>query len=110
MPVRVLALGVEPTEVTTDKAPAYPRVLDEHVSAALHVVAQYANSPIEADHCRLKAWLPADAQPEMLPVGPDLAAGQPFVQNLQRGQYEIATDEPPHDRLRLAFDAPAASI
>ena len=55
--VHALAVGVRPAEVTTDKAPAYPRVLDEYVSAALHVVEPYANNPIEADHSRLKAWL-----------------------------------------------------
>ena len=52
---RALAVGVPPTDVTTDRAPAYPRVLDEHVPAALHVVEQYANNPVEADHGRLKA-------------------------------------------------------
>jgi transposase, IS6 family len=35
---RALAVGVTPTEVTTDRAPAYPRVLDEHVPVVLHVV------------------------------------------------------------------------
>ena len=44
-----------PTEVTTDRAPAYPRVLDELVPEACHVMEQYANNPIEADHGRLKA-------------------------------------------------------
>ena len=39
-----------PTEVTTDRAPAYPRVLDELVPEACHVMEQYANNPIEADH------------------------------------------------------------
>jgi transposase, IS6 family len=28
-----------------------------------------------------------------------LAAGHAFVQNLRRGHYEIATDEPPADSL-----------
>jgi hypothetical protein len=37
-------------EVTTDRAPVYPRVLDELIPAALHTVEQYANNPIEADH------------------------------------------------------------
>ena len=55
--VRAITVGVRPTEVTTDRAPAYPRALDEHVPAALHVVEQYANNPIEADHGPLKAWL-----------------------------------------------------
>ena len=31
-------------------------------------------------------------------------AGHAFVQNLRRGHYEIATDEPPFDRLRIAFN------
>jgi hypothetical protein len=44
-----------PTEVTTDRAPAYPRVLDELVPEAWHVVEQYANNPIESDHGHLKA-------------------------------------------------------
>ena len=39
-----------------------------------------------------------------------LAAGHAFVQNLRRGHYEIATDEPTHHRLRIAFNALAASI
>jgi transposase-like protein len=39
----------------TDPAPAYPRVLDELVPEVCHVVEQYANNPIEADHGRLKA-------------------------------------------------------
>jgi transposase-like protein len=46
-----------PTEVTTDRAPVYPRVVDEHVPAARHITEQYANNAIEADHARLKAWL-----------------------------------------------------
>ena len=32
-----------------------------------------------------------------------LAAGHAFVQNLRRGHYEIATDVPAQDRLRIAF-------
>ena len=52
---RALDAARRPTEVTTDRAPAYPRVLDELVPEAWHVVEQYANNPIEADHGRLKA-------------------------------------------------------
>ena len=47
-------LKVTPTEVVTDEAPIYPRVLDELVPAAWHHVEQYANNRIEADHGRLK--------------------------------------------------------
>ena len=107
---RALAVGVTPIEVTTDRAPAYPRVLDEHVPAALHIVEQYANNPIEADHGRLKAWLRPMRGLKRFRSAQTLAAGHAFVQNLRRGHYEIATDEPSHDRLRIAFDALAAGV
>jgi IS6 family transposase len=53
---RALRAGTIPAEVTTDRA-RYPRVLDELVPSALHVVEQYANNLVEADHGRLKARL-----------------------------------------------------
>lgn len=49
---RALDHGPSPMEVTTDHAPAYPRVLDELVPAACHVTEQYRNNPIEADPLR----------------------------------------------------------
>jgi len=52
---RALRAGAVPAEVTADRAPACPRVLDEMVPSALHTVGQYANNPVEADHGRLKA-------------------------------------------------------
>ena len=39
---RALSVARRPTEVSTDRAPAYPRVLDELVPEAWHVVEQYA--------------------------------------------------------------------
>jgi transposase, IS6 family len=54
---RALRAGTVPAEVTTDRAPVYPRVLDELVPSALHTVEQYANNPIETDPGRLKARL-----------------------------------------------------
>jgi transposase-like protein len=54
---RALRAGTVPAEVTTGRAPVYPRVLDELIPSALHTVEQYANSPIEVDHGRLKARL-----------------------------------------------------
>ena len=41
---RALNAARRPTEVTTDRAPAYPRVLDEVVPEAWHVVEQYATT------------------------------------------------------------------
>jgi transposase, IS6 family len=52
-----LTHGQSPVEVTTDRTPVYPRVIDELVPAAPHVLEQYANNRIEADHGRLKARL-----------------------------------------------------
>ena len=37
---RALSAGTVPAEVTTDRAPFYPRVLDELVPSALHIVGQ----------------------------------------------------------------------
>src|SRR5262245_25320969 len=46
--------GVVPAEVITDRAPTYPRVLDEVLPTAWHHSEQYANNRIEADHAQLK--------------------------------------------------------
>lgn len=100
---RALAVGARPVEVTTDRAPAYPRVLDEQLPAALHVVERYANNPIEADHSRLKARLRPMRGLQCVRSAQTVAAGHAFVQNLRRGCYEIATGESRHDRLHAAF-------
>ncbi|MBV8539413.1 MAG: DDE-type integrase/transposase/recombinase [Pseudonocardiales bacterium] len=54
---RALRHGTPPTEVTTDRAQAYPRVLDELVPPACHVMETYADDPIKTDHGRLKSRL-----------------------------------------------------
>jgi transposase, IS6 family len=54
---RALEHGPCPTEVSTDRAPAYPGVVDELVPIDCHTVERYANNPVEADHGRLKAQL-----------------------------------------------------
>jgi len=51
------ATKVTPIEVTTDKAPVYPAVLEELLPAAWHRTEQYANNRVECDHARLKARL-----------------------------------------------------
>ena len=94
---RALRAGTVPVEVTTDRAPVYPRVLDELVPSALHTVEQYANNPIEADHRRLKAQLRPMRGVKRHRSARILAAGHAFVQNLRRGHYErsgAARDHP----------------
>jgi transposase-like protein len=49
------ATKATPVQVTTDKAPAYPGVLEALLPAAWHRTDQYANNGIECDHGRLKA-------------------------------------------------------
>jgi IS6 family transposase len=99
-----------PAEVTTDRAPAYPRVLDELLPSALHTVEQYANNPIEADYGRLKARLRPMCGLKQHRSARTLPAGHAFVQNLRRGHYEIATEVPSRHRLRIAFDDLAITI
>ena len=50
-----LAGATSPTEVTTDRAPAYPRIVEDVLPGARHVTVQYADNRVEADHGRLKA-------------------------------------------------------
>jgi transposase-like protein len=101
---RALATGAVPVEVTTDRAPAYPRALDELIPTALHDTEQYANNTIEADHGRLKARLRPMRGLKTFRSARVLAAGHAFVQNIRRGHYEIATDGPAQRRLLEAFD------
>jgi transposase-like protein len=100
---RAVTYGPVPVEVTTDKAGPYLRVLDELVPTAMHVTEQYGNNRIEADHGRLKARLRPMRGLTRFRSAEVLAAGHAFVQNLRRGHYELATDDPPHLRLTRAF-------
>src|SRR6266516_3768793 len=79
--IRRLRLGPVPTEVTTDRAPVYPSLIDEHTPAALHVTEQYANNIIEADHGRLKARLRPMRGLKRLRSARIVAAGHAVVQN-----------------------------
>jgi transposase-like protein len=51
---RAVSFGRRPGEVTTDRAPIYPRVLDDVVPSARQVVEQHANDVMEADAALLK--------------------------------------------------------
>ena len=100
---RALRFGPVPVEVTTDRAPVYPRVVEELQPAARHVVEQYENNVVEADHGRLKARLRPMRGLKRFRSLRTFAAGHAFVQNLRRGHYELTTDVPVNDRLRIAF-------
>jgi transposase, IS6 family len=78
-------------------------VIDELVPSARHVLEQYANNRVEADHGRLKARLRPMRGLKRLTSASTIAEGHAFVQNVRRGHCEITVDVPVHDRLRVAF-------
>jgi transposase-like protein len=85
------------------RAATYPMVLEELLLAAWHRTEQYANNRVEADHGRLKARLrPTRGLKQDASAGV-IIAGHAFVQNLQRGHYELAAEEPVNRRVAIAF-------
>ena len=108
---RALAtLKVIPSEVVTDAAPVYPRVLDDLVPAAWHHVEQYANNRIEADHSRLKHRLRPMRGLRTDRTAAVVIAGLAFVQNLRRGHYELGTETVRPLRVAAAFTELAQAI
>ncbi len=93
----------EPVEVVTDRAPAYVRVIEDLLPSGWHHIEQYANNPVECDHGRLKARLRPMRGMKRRRCARVVVAGHAFVQNLRRGHYELARDEPPNRRVRAAF-------
>jgi transposase-like protein len=107
---QALAHTPRPSEVTTDRAPAYPRVLDESLPAARQVTEQYANNPIEADHGRSKSRLRSMRGLTRLRSARVISTGHAFVQNLRRGHYDLGIDADPRHRLAAAFTELALAI
>jgi IS6 family transposase len=99
----VLEHGPRPAEVTTDRAPAYPRVIEELIPAACHVTEQYANNPVETDHGLLKARLRPMRGLKRLRSARVISSGHSFVQNLHRVHDELGMDTDQRHRLPAAF-------
>jgi IS6 family transposase len=102
--------GSTPTEVVTDRAAAYPTVLDELLPAAWHRTERYANNRVEADHGRLKARLPPMRGLKQDRSTSIVIAGHGFVQNLRRGHYELGVEERASLRVAVTFDDLAMAI
>jgi len=103
-------LKVTPTEVVTDAAPVYPRVLADLVPAARHHVEQFANNRIEADHSRLKHRLRPMRGLRTDRTAAVIIAGLAFMQNLRRGHYELGVETVRHLRVAVAFAELAQAI
>ena len=108
--IRALSSGPAPVEVTTDRAPAYPGIVDDLDPSPRHITEQHANNAVEADHGRLKARLRPMRGLKQLASARIISAGHAFVQNLRRGHYELTADLPVHDRVRAAFDELASCL
>ena len=94
----------------SDLAPAYPVVLEELLPAAWHRTDPYANNHIEADHGRLKARLRPMRGLRQDRSARVVIAGHALVQNVRRGYYELAVEEPMNRRLAAPFDELALAI
>jgi transposase-like protein len=101
---------ITPVEVVTDHAPVYPAVLEKLLPATWHRTDRYANNHIECDHGRLKARLRPMRGLKQDRSARVVIAGHGFVQNLRRGHYELAVEEPMARRLAVAFDELALAI
>ena len=96
--------------MSTDRAAAYPRMLDELLPVAQHITMRHANNRVEADHGRLKARLRpirGRKRDRSLRI---VATGHAFMQNLRRGHYELATEAAVPDRVVTAFSELALAI
>jgi IS6 family transposase len=96
-------------EVVTDQAPAYPVVLEEPLPA-WHRSDRYANNRVEADHGRLQARLRPMRSLKRDRSARVIIAGHAFVQNVRRGHYELAAEEPTNRRVAAAFHELALAI
>jgi IS6 family transposase len=99
-----------PVEVITDKAAAYPAMLEELLPGAWHRTDRYANNHIEADHGRLKARLRPMRGLKQDRSARVVIAGHALVQNVRRGRYELAVEAPVNRRVAVAFDELALVI
>jgi transposase-like protein len=96
--------------VVTDKAPVYPRVLDQLVPAAWHHIERYANNRIEADHSRLKHRLRPMRGLRTDRTAAIIITGLAFTQNVRRGHYELGTEATRLLRVATAFGELARAI
>jgi transposase, IS6 family len=107
---RAVEHGSRPSEVSTDRAPAYPRILDELLPSVCHVMEQYGNNPIESDHGRLQCRLRPRRGLKRFRSARVISAGHAFVQNIRRGHYELSVELDPQHRLPAAFAELALAI
>jgi transposase-like protein len=82
----------------------------ELLPAAWHRTDRYTNNRVEADHGRLKARLGPMRGLKQDCSARIVIAGHASVQNLRRGWYELAVEEPTNRRVAAAFHELALAI
>jgi hypothetical protein len=82
----------------------HPAVLEDLLAAAWHRADRYANHRVEGDPGRLKARLGPMGGRNQDRSARVVIAGHGLVQNLRRGHYELAVEEPTSRRGAVAFD------
>ena len=71
---------------------------------------QYTNNRVECDHGRLKVRLRPMRGLKQDRSARVIIVGHAFVQNVRRGHYELAVEEPVNRRVAVAFDELALAI
>ena len=79
-------------------------MLGELLPAVWHRTDRYANNRVEADHGRLKARLRAMCGLKRDRSIRVTVAGHVFMQNVRRGPYKLAVEEPANRRVAVAAE------
>ena len=100
----ITTAAAAPAEVVTDRAPVYPKLVDELFPTAWHHSEQYGNNRIEADNGQLKWRLRPMRHLRNDHIATVIIAGHAFVQNVRRWHYYLTNSVPAGLRLMAAFD------
>jgi transposase-like protein len=84
-----------PSEVSTHRAPAHLRALEELPPSVCHVINRYANNVIEFNYGRFKSGLRPMRGLNRLRSVRVISAGHAFVRNLRRGHHELSLETRP---------------
>jgi transposase-like protein len=99
-----------PREVVSDRAPTYPVVLEELLPSGVASHRAVRQQPHRGRSRRLKYRLRPMRGLKRDRSARVIIAGHAFVQNVCRGHYELAAEEPTTRRLAVALDELAEAI
>ena len=100
---RALGRGLARVEVTTDRAPVYPRVMADLVPAARHVLLQYSKQRGGSGSRPAQKPAAADARTQIIRSLRTIAAGHAFVQVPAPRALGVRRGRAVHERVRVTF-------